>query len=244
MSPETWGAIVEQAHARGLRVSPHIFYLSEAQAAVEAGVDALAHSVRDEDVDEALITAMREGNVGYIPTLTRELSVFTYESTPEFFSDPFFLRGISLYQDQVDVVSDPTYQEKVRNDPVAQSIKEALPQAQRNLKLLSDAGVLIGFGTDSGVPNANTFGRWEGYFEHVELELMVEAGLTPLQAITAATGGSARISQLDRLGTIESGKAADLVVLNANPLEDIRNTREIDSVWIEGRQLGTGAGTN
>ena len=244
MSPETWGAIVEQAHARGLRVSPHIFYLSEAKAAVEAGVDALAHSVRDEDVDEALITAMRDGNVGYIPTLTRELSVFTYESTPEFLSDPFFLRAISLYQDQVDVVSDPTYQEKVRNDPVAQSIKEALPQAQRNLKLLSDAGVLIGFGTDSGVPNANTFGRWEGYFEHVELELMVEAGLTPLQAITAATGGSARISQLDRLGTIESGKAADLVVLNANPLEDIRNTREIDSVWIEGRQLGTGAGTN
>ena len=91
-------------------------------AAVGAGVDALAHSVRDEAVDAALITAMREGNVGYIPTLTRELSVFTYESTPEFFSDPFFLRGISLYQDQVDVVSDPGMGTTVRvRLPVEQS---------------------------------------------------------------------------------------------------------------------------
>jgi len=244
MSPETWGAIVEQAHARNLRATPHIFYLSEAKAAVEKGADALGHSVRDVDVDEALITAMKARNVGYIPTLTRELSVFVYETTPEFLSDPFFLRGISVYRDQVDVVSTPEYQEKLRNDPTAQSIKQALVQAQRNLKLLSDGGVLIGFGTDGGVPNAATYGRWEGYFEHVELELMVEAGLSPLQAITAATGGSARVSNFDQLGTIEPGKAADLLVLDANPLEDILNTRQINSVWIGGHQLSAGVGTN
>ena len=237
MSDETWGALVEQADARGLRAVPHLWFLADAKAVVEKGVAALGHSVRDVDVDDALIAAMKERNVGYIPTLTRELSVFVYETMPDFLSDPFFLRGISVYQDQVDVVTTPEYQEKLRNDPAVQSIKQALAQAQTNLKLLSDGGVLIGFGTDGGVPNANTVGRWEGYFEHVELELMVEAGLSPLQAITAATGGSARVSNLDHLGTIEPGKTADLLVLDANPLDDILNTRHINSVWVGGRQL-------
>lgn len=244
MSDETWGAVIEQAEARGLRAIPHLWFLADAKATVDKGVVALGHSVRDVDVDEALITAMKERNVGYIPTLTRELSVFVYETTPAFLSDPFFLRGISVYQDQVDVVTTPEYQEKLRNDPAVQSIKQALVQAQTNLKLLSDGGVLIGFGTDGGVPNANTYGRWEGYFEHVELELMVEAGLSPLQALTAATGGSARVSNLDHLGTIEPGKTADLLVLDANPLDDILNTRQINSVWVGGYQLPSSIGTN
>lgn len=243
MSAETWGAIVEQAHTRGLRVAPHIFYLRDAKAAVEKGVEALAHSVRDLDVDQALIAEMKRRNVGYIPTLTREVSVFVYETTPAFFKDPFFLRGMSLYRDHVNVVSAPAYQEKIRNDATAQAIKKALVQANRNLKILSDAGVPIGFGTDGGVPNNATWGRWEGYFDHVEIEMMVAAGMTPMQAITAATGGSARISRLDQLGTLEPGKAADLLVLDANPLDDIRNTRQINSVWIAGRRLAAG-GTN
>jgi imidazolonepropionase-like amidohydrolase len=243
MSAETWGAIVEQAQKYGLRVAPHIFYLRDARAAVEKGVHTLAHSVRDVDVDQALIDAMKRRNVGYIPTLTREVSVFVYETTPEFFKDPFFLRGISLFRDHVNVVSAPAYQEKIRNDAASQAIKKALVQANRNLKILSDAGVLIGFGTDSGVPNNATWGRWEGYSEQVELEMMVAAGLTPMQVLTAATGGSARVSRLDQLGTLEPGKAADLLVLDANPLDNIRNTRQINSVWIAGRRLAVG-GTN
>ena len=239
MSDDTLGALIEQAEARDLNAVAHLWFLADAKVAVERGIDAIGHSVRDVDVDEELITAMRESNVGYIPTLTRELAVFVYETTPTFLSDPFFLRGISVYQDQVDVVTMPEYQERLQNDPAVQSIKQALVQAQTNLKLLADGGVTIGFGTDGGVPNANTFGRWEGYFEHVELELMVEAGLSPLQAITAATGGSARVSHLDALGTIEPGKTADLLVLDANPLEDILNTRQINSVWVGGNQLGT-----
>jgi imidazolonepropionase-like amidohydrolase len=243
MAPETWGAIVEQAKKRGMRVVPHIFYLRDARAAVEKGVDALGHSVRDVDVDQAFIAEMKRRNVGYIPTLTREVSVFVYETTPAFFADPFFQRGMPLYRDHVAIVSAPGYQEKLRNDPAVQAIKKALVQANRNLKLLSDAGVLIGFGTDSGVPNNATFGRWEGYFEHVELEMMVAAGLTPMQALTAATSGSARVSHLDQLGTIARGKAADLLILDANPLQDIRNTRHINSVWIAGRRVAVG-GTN
>jgi imidazolonepropionase-like amidohydrolase len=90
-------------------------------------------------------------------------------------------------------------------------------------------------GTDTGAG----LGRWQGYFEHVELEMMVTAGLTPMQVLVAATGNAAKVTKLDaELGTLQPGKWADLIVLNANPLADIRNTRQMDSVWIAGRRLG------
>jgi imidazolonepropionase-like amidohydrolase len=89
-------------------------------------------------------------------------------------------------------------------------------------------------GTDSGAGD----GRWQGYFEHVELELMVKAGLTPMQALVAATGGAARVMKLDaQLGTLEPGKRADFVVLRGDPLSDIRNTRQLEAVWIAGREV-------
>jgi imidazolonepropionase-like amidohydrolase len=103
------------------------------------------------------------------------------------------------------------------------------------LKLLSDAGVSIAMGTDSG---ANLVGRWQGYFEHTEMEMMVTAGMTPMQTIVAATGAAARVMKPDaRLGTLEPGKWADFLVLSANPLTDIRNLRQIDTIWIAGRRL-------
>ena len=183
--------------------------------------------------------ALKTRNAGYIPTLTRDLSVFVYETRPAFFDDPFFLRGIALYRKEVAVLSDPARQARTRNDKQAQAIKPALQQAMKNLKPLSDAGVPIAMGTDSGA--ANNPGRWQGYFEHVELEYMVQAGLTPMQALVAATGGAARVMKLDGVGTIQPGKLADLLVLTADPLADIRNTRRIHSVWIGGRRLAAGA---
>jgi imidazolonepropionase-like amidohydrolase len=107
-----------------------------------------------------------------------------------------------------------------------------LPMAQKNLKRLADAGVPIGFGTDSGPP-----GRFPGYFEHWELELMVQAGLTPMQAIQAATGNAARFLRQPDLGTLEAGKCADFLVLARNPLEDIRNTRTLESVYLGGDRV-------
>jgi imidazolonepropionase-like amidohydrolase len=236
MTPEIYGAIIDESRKKGLRTAVHIFYLKDAVAAVEKGVDIIAHSVRDQDVDAAFAATLKSRNIGYIPTLTRDLSVFVYETTPAFFKDPFFLRGMSVYRREMEMLSDPAYQEKIRNSKEAQAIKPALQQANRNLKRLSDAGVMIAMGTDSGA--ANNPGRWQGYFEHVELEMMVKAGLTPMQALVAATGGAARVMKLDgQLGTLQPGKSADLVVLNANPLTDIRNTQKIDSVWIGGRRL-------
>lgn len=236
MTPETWSAIIDESRKRRLRTAVHIFYVKDAQAAVDKGVDILAHSIRDRDVDPAFVAELARRDIGYIPTLTRDLSVFAYETTPAFFKDPFFLRGIPLYRAQVEQLSNPASQEKVRSDKQAQDIKPALRQASRNLKRLADGGVPIAMGTDSGA--ANNPGRWQGYFEHTELRMMVEAGLSPMQALVAATGGAARVMKLDsQLGTIERGKWADLLVLDANPLADIRNTERIHSVWIAGRRL-------
>jgi imidazolonepropionase-like amidohydrolase len=239
MSPEIYAALIEQAHKRGLRLAAHIFTLDEAKMILERGADLIAHSVRDRDVDQALINTLKTRNVGYIPTLTRDLSLIAYQSTPEFFKEPFFQRGMAVYGEQVKILSDPARQAKFRADPQTKVIEKALEQGTRNLKLLSDAGVTIAMGTDSGTDE----GRWPGYFEQVEMEMMVKAGLTPMQAIVSATSAAARVSRLDHVGTIAAGKAADLLVLDANPLQDIRNLRQINSVWIAGRRTGP-TGTN
>lgn len=239
--PAVYKVLIDESHKRGLRVAAHLFYLKDAHGLLDAGIDVIAHSVRDQDVDASLIAKIKQRNVGYIPTLTRDLAQFAYESTPAFFSDPFFLRRVDFYGKQMADIKDPAHQEKVRNNAEAQSTKKALEQGSRNLKTLSDAGVLIGLGTDSGI----NLGQWQGYFEHVEMEMMVKAGLTPMQSLVAATSGAARVWRLDqKLGTIQTGKQADLLVLNANPLSDIKNTREIHSVWIGGRQLAQANSTN
>ena len=105
--------------------------------------------------------------------------------------------------------------------------------AKRNLKTLVDKGVRIAFGTDTGPP-----ARFQGFFEHLELEMMVEAGLTPMQAIVSATGDAARCHRkAGEFGTLAAGAAADLVILGANPLENIRNTRAIEQIWISGKRV-------
>jgi imidazolonepropionase-like amidohydrolase len=121
----------------------------------------------------------------------------------------------------------------MRRSTSAQRYKAALTVASRNLKRLSDAGVTIAMGTDTG-----PMGRFQGYFELMELELMAKAGLTPRQVLAAATRDAARCMQIDRdLGTLERGKWGDFVVLDADPLADIGNVRRIHSVWIAGNRV-------
>jgi imidazolonepropionase-like amidohydrolase len=234
MTPEVYRAVIEQAHAHGIRVAAHLFYLEQAKGLVNAGLDVIGHSIRDQDVDSAFIAELKRRNVGYIATLTRDLAVFEFETEPSYFNDPFFVRGMSVYQTDLDEIRKPAFQEKVRSSEEAQLTKKALQQGSRNVKLLSDGGVAIALGTDTGA----AIGRWQGFNEHRELELMVKAGISPMQALVSATGGAARVLKLDQqLGTLQPGKWADFVVLGANPLTDIRNTRQIESVWMAGRRL-------
>ena len=234
MQPEAYTALIDEAHKRKLRVAAHLVNLEHAKGLVNAGVDIIAHSIRDRDVDAAFIAELKRRNVGYIPTLTRDLSVFQYESTPDYINDPFFLRGMPHYAAQIARVTDPALHAKVKANPGTQVSKRQFEQALRNLKLLSDGGVMIAMGTDSGTGT----GRWQGYFEQVEMELMVKAGMTPMQVLVASTGNAAKVMHLDReVGTLQPGKRADFVVLTADPLADIRNTRMIESVWIDGSVL-------
>jgi imidazolonepropionase-like amidohydrolase len=231
MPPEVYRAIIDEAHQRGLRVAAHIFYLEDAKDLLRAGADFIAHSVRDKEIDDEFISLMKKRDIPYCPTLTRELSTFVYESTPSFFSDPFFLREAD--REVVAQLQEPQRQEAMRKSAPAQRYKAALTVALRNLKKAVDSGLLVAMGTDAG-PFAN---RFQGYFEHLEMEMMAEAGLTPSQILRAATGDAARAMRVDGIGSITKSAWADFVVLERDPLKDIRNTRSIASVWIAGNQV-------
>jgi imidazolonepropionase-like amidohydrolase len=224
-------AIIENAHRDHLRVDAHIFYLNDAKQLVNAGLDALAHSVRDQPVDQDLIASMKQhGTWQSAATLTREASMFVYAKPPAFLTDPFFTRSVS--PGVIATLSDPEYQKKITADPDFPKYSGFLEMAQKNLKRLADAGIPYGMGTDTGPP-----GRFPGFFEQWEMELMVEAGLTPSQVITAATKSAAEFLRAKDLGTIEAGKWADLIVLNADPRANIRNMRSIETVYIAGNQV-------
>jgi imidazolonepropionase-like amidohydrolase len=231
MPPAVYRAIIEEAHRRGLRVAAHIFCLDDAKDLLRAGADIIAHSVRDKEIDSEFISLMKARNVPYCPTLTRELSTFVYESKPAFFSDKFFMREAD--PSVVAQLQEPARQEAMRKSRSAQAYKAALPVAQRNLKKAADAGLFIIMGTDSGA-SAN---RFEGYFEHVEMQMMAESGLSPAQIIRSATTDAARAIRVKDVGAIAKGNWADLLVLDRDPLTDIRNTQSISAVFIAGNQV-------
>jgi imidazolonepropionase-like amidohydrolase len=231
MAPDVYRAVIEEAHARGLRVAAHIFYLDDAKDLLRAGADVIAHSVRDRDIDDEFIALMKSRGAAYIPTLTRELSTFVYETEPVFFTDPFFLREADA--SVVVQLREPARQRAMRESKSAQAYKAALAVARRNLKRAVDARVTVAMGTDSGAFAE----RFQGYFEHLELEMMVESGLTPAQALRAATVDAARAMNVKGIGTIAAGGWADFVALDADPLADIRNARAIASVWIAGNPV-------
>jgi len=222
--------VIAAAEARGLPVAVHIERLEPARLIVEAGADIVAHSVRDLPVDEAFIDLMLERDACLTPTLTRELSTFVYAERPDFFDDPFFLERSA--PDGLEAWLTPERRAQSEGTQ-ARYWREQLPVAMENLRRLQEAGVRIAMGTDSG-PS----GRFQGYFEHLELEMMVEAGLDPEAAMLAATGEAARcIGLAGTVGSIEPGAWADLVALDASPLADITNTRLIHGVWIAGNRV-------
>ena len=194
MPEAAWRAVIDAAHARKLPVAVHIYWLADAKATLLAGADMIAHSVRDVPVDDQFINALKSRDVCYSPTFTRELSTFIYDATPSWVDDPFFLKGAE--KGVADQLKDPKRHEQVRNSGAwksGQQYKASLEVAKRNLKTLADRGVRIAFGTDTGPP-----GRFQGFFEHLELEMMVDAGLTPMQAIVSATGDAARCHHQSR----------------------------------------------
>jgi imidazolonepropionase-like amidohydrolase len=233
MPPATYAATIQHSHARSLPLTAHLVYLEDAKGLVRAGADVLGHSVRDAPVDDELIRLMRERNACLHPTLTRELSTFVYATRPAWFDDPFFLREADPA-----VIRELERPERQRafGGEAADFYRAALPTAMRNMITLHEAGIRIAFGTDSGPP-----ARFQGYFEHLELAMMQEAGMRPRDILLTATRDAAACMRLDAIGTLVPGHWADFVVLRDNPLDDIGNARSIESVWIAGNRVPEGA---
>ena len=230
MSEEVYRAVINRSHELGYKIATHMYYLEDARKLLEAGSDLIAHSVRDLPVDANFIQLIKEKKIGYCPTLTREVSTFVFGDTAEFFSDPFFTREYD--QATIQPLKDPARQLQVRNNKSAMTYQKQLPLAMTNLKTLADQGVPIVFGTDSGVPT-----RFMGYFEHMEMAMMADAGLTPMQIIVSASKNAAEYMGLKNLGTLSPGHWADFIVLDADPLTDIRNVRKISAVFIGGHEV-------
>jgi imidazolonepropionase-like amidohydrolase len=231
MKPEVWKAVIDEAHAKHLRVAAHVYYLEDARALVDAGIDILAHGVRDKPVDQAFIDAMKQHGTWYVPTLDLSEAAYIYARHPDWMDKPFFTHAVQ--PELARQFADGAWRDKVQNDGSTKVNEEALQVNLKNLKTLYDAGVKIGFGTDSGAAPV----RIPGFAEHRELALMVDAGLTPLQAIQVATQRAAELLGLDDRGVLANGKRADFIVLSDDPSEDIEATTHIEAVWQRGRAI-------
>jgi imidazolonepropionase-like amidohydrolase/streptogramin lyase len=223
LPPNLYGAIIDEAHKHGIRVMAHIAALDDAKGLLRAGVDGFAHVVRDKDVDQELIEMLRlRPNVFFVETLWGERNAI-YGKKPAWIDDPL-LRG-TLSTGEIKQLWDGFAA------PVSAASAESAQRLLRNVATLNRAGVRLGLGTDTG---GVTGGGYFGLASLIELELLVKAGLTPSQAIVAGTRTSASILGLEALGTIAVGESAAFIVLDANPLEDIANTRTISAVYLGG----------
>ncbi|MCC9138885.1 amidohydrolase family protein [Pontibacter silvestris] len=237
MEPEVYEAVIGEAHQHGLRVAAHVFYLEDAKKLVAAGVDILAHSIRDQEVDAELLQEMKAKNVVYIPTLSLDEYNFIYLRQPDWVDSKFF--SSSLEPGVLDSLKSEDYLNRLKNDPNLQQKIDHFNIALNNLKKMYEAGIKVTMGTDSGAQPI----RAQGFSEHLELQLMTEAGLTPLQAITIVTRNGAELLKIDdEYGTLQIGKKANFVVLGGNPVEDIKNTRNIVAVWADGEKVSGAPG--
>jgi imidazolonepropionase-like amidohydrolase len=226
-------AVIDEAHKRHLKVFAHIHDYDDAKFLVDHDVDMLAHEVRDRDVeaDDPLVIEMKQKGVVITATLSRELSTFVYVDSPAWLTDPFFINGTTPER----LKKPAELKESQAKDPGLALNRRDFELASRNLKKMAVAGVRVGFGSDSG----NGPPRYEGFFEHLEMELMVKsAGMTPMQVIQAFSKTNSEALGVEKdFGTLAKGKAADFVVLRKNPLDDIVNTRTINAVYIAGKKF-------
>jgi imidazolonepropionase-like amidohydrolase len=234
-SPEIYGAIIDEAHRRTRKVFTHMYALDDAKELIRRGLDVLAHSVRDREVDEEFLQLAKARHVTQVAGLVGHAADFTYAERPAFLDDPGLPR---LYaRTLLAMVGSPDYQKKIADNPGLAVVRREFAVAERNVAKVSAAGIPIAIGTDAGAP-----GNFHGLWDHREMEKLVTAGLTPMQALRAATIAGARVLGMDRqFGSLEPGKAADFVVLDADPLRDITNTRKIAAVWVGGRPVDRAA---
>jgi imidazolonepropionase-like amidohydrolase len=235
LRPDLYRAIIDEAHKHSLRVFAHIVDLADAKDLVRAGVDGFAHMIRDKDIDDEMLALLKGRNVFFQQTLWGERREF-YTSKPAWVDEPL-LRDV-FSPEEINLLGASFTRNQNQTPQQAQAEQRAHERAAtnlRNIAKLNAAGVTLALGTDTGGVSG---GQYFGLGSHIELDLLVtKAGLTPMQAILVGTRNSARILGLDELGTVAPGKSADFLVLDANPLENIGNTRRIISVYLRGQAI-------
>jgi len=229
LTPEIYQAAVDEAHKHNLRAIAHVFELEDAKGLVRAGVEGFLHSIRDAPVDDEFITLAKEHNIWITPNLggINRASLIGPAGTPAWFDDPLVRETIA----PVMINARTEMYEKRRTAGAPAAGAQVFDLA--NTRKLHAAGVRLVLGSDT----AGDANRWIGMMTLVEFENMVAAGLTPAEVIVAATRDAAAVLRLDQLGTVASGKSADFIVLDANPLDNITNTRKIASVYLRGAQV-------
>src|SRR5262245_25119472 len=233
LSPEFCAAVLEQARKHGKLTFAHVYELADARMLVDRGLNVLAHNVRDREVDAEFISLLKQRNVTLIPTLVRDEMLFAYGDAPSWINDPFFLKFVP--PERLTVLKTKIREQQLKN-PQRSLIKAGFEMNKTNLKKLSDGGVRIALGTDSGGAADRFF--IQGYSEHREMELMVQSGLTPMQVIQSFSKGASEALGIDKdFGTLAKGKTADLLVLEKNPLENITNMRSIQTIYLGGKKF-------
>ena len=230
LEPALYRAIIDEAHRHGLAVIAHVFYHDDAEELVGAGVDGFAHLVRDREMDDALVAAIVEQEVFVMPNIgISERGRHT--EPPPWLGAPILAETVAP-----DVLSRAADSFTRRPADAAERAARSYERMERSLAKLHAAGAALVLGSDSGVQD-----HFYGFSAHRELELMVAAGLSPMDAIATATSRSADRLGLDDSGRLTSGARADFIVLDANPLEDITNTRRIAGVYLGGAAVDRAA---
>jgi imidazolonepropionase-like amidohydrolase len=235
LSPALYRAIIDEAHSRQLRVIAHVFYHVDAVDLVDAGVDAFAHLVRDTVMDDALVAAIVRKNVVVMGNLTTPLKP-TYASSPPWLAEGDPLHALLTATLAAPVVERMTAYYAKREPKAVEGARQRYGILQRSLAKLNAAGAKIVLGADTGLED-HPF----GFAEQLELQAMVEAGMTPAQAIVSATSRAAEFLNRRDTGALTSGKRADFLVLDANPLDDITNTRRISRIVIGNQEVDRSA---
>ena len=224
LDPALSRAIIDEAHKQGTRVIAHVFYLDDAKDLARAGVDGFAHLVRDREADDELVALVKSRNIFVMPNLAISENG-AHASPPAWLADPL-LRETS----PADVIARVGETFGRRTPEAVARAQRTYAAMQRTLARLNAAGVTIVLGTDDGAVRDHFY----AYTAHRELRLMVEAGMSPAQVLTAATKTSADVLRLIDRGRLEPGSRADLLVLDANPLDDIAHTTRIAAVYQNG----------
>jgi len=234
LSREMVRAIVDQGRKHNLISGAHIVELADANMVIDEGVRILLHNVRDQEVGDDFIARLKDRNITVISTLAREEGMFVFGGDGRGFTDnPFFTKSVP--PDRMAVLTGKVRDTQAKM-PGRDRAVAAFETDKKNLKKMVDAGVRFGFGTDSGGDPDRFF--VQGFFEHRQMELMVQAGLTPMQVIQAFSRNNAEAYGIQNdYGSLTLGKAADLLVLTKNPLDDILNMRALDAVYIGGRKF-------